>query len=245
VQVDGPTVLVVAADPTDRAALARALAGAGFAVDEASTGAEVIDWTRVCGFDAIAIASGLADTTVVDVVAALRRRPATRDLPVIVVGEADAALERYAIHDVLARPVDAAALTGSLARAGVVPDQPGGVLVVDDDVNALKLMDAALAQQGIVSIKRSTGAAGLAAAVRLNPSAVVLDLVMPGMDGAEFLAHLRRLPAHTHTPVVVWTVKDLDAAERERLGSSAQCIVTKGDSPLGVIHQLQVLLGGA
>jgi PAS domain S-box-containing protein len=243
--VDGPTVLIVAADAADRDALARALAAAGFAIDEAGTGADAIAWTRMRGFDAIAIASGLTDTTVVDVVAALRRRPATRDVPVIVVGEAAAELDRYAVHDVLARPVDAAALTASLARAGVVPDQPGGVLVVDDDVSALRLMDAALAQQGIVSITRSTGAGGLEAAARLHPSAIVVDLVMPGMDGAEFLIHLRRLPAHAHTPVVVWTVKDLDAAERERLGRSAQRIVTKGDSPLGVVHQLQALLGGA
>jgi CheY-like chemotaxis protein len=105
-------------------------------------------------------------------------------------------------------------------------------------------MDAALAQRGLASITRSSGKSALEAAATLAPTAVVVDLVMPGMDGIEFLDQLRRLPEHARTPVVVWTVKDLSAAEREQLGRSAQSVFAKGDSPLGVVHRLQALLGG-
>ena len=86
------------------------------------------------------------------------------------------------------------ALLAALERAGVRPDTPGGILVVDDDPGALRLMDATLAQLGFAAITRSSGASALEAAAKLHPEAVVLDLMMPGMDGFEFLDRFRRLP---------------------------------------------------
>jgi CheY-like chemotaxis protein len=57
---------------------------------------------------------------------------------------------------------------------------------------------------------------------------VVLDLLMPEMDGFEFLDRFRRTEAGARTPVIVWTVKDLTAEERVRLRTSAQRVVQKG-----------------
>jgi PAS domain S-box-containing protein len=264
--VGAPMVLVIEA--ADGGPVAAALEHAGFAIDVATTGAAALAAARARGYAAIAIASpgrrgeegpagvrsdvgsGVPDMSVVQLAAAFRRRPETRDLPLVVVAvvaaelgaDALGALDGYAV---ITSPLDAARLAAALARAGVRPDRPGGVLVVDDDPNALRLMNAALAQHGIQSITRSTGAAGLDAAARLKPAAIVVDLVMPGMDGHEFLEHLRRLPAHARTPVLVWTVKDLDDGERARLRESAQAIAAKADSPLGVVHQIRALLGGA
>ena len=73
--------------------------------------------------------------------------------------------------------------------------------------------------------------------------AVVLDLVMPGMDGVEFLDRFRRIPQHLRTPVLIWTMKDLTAAEQAQLRQSAQGIVSKnGGTPSTVIAQLKALL---
>jgi nitrogen-specific signal transduction histidine kinase len=119
------------------------------------------------------------------------------------------------------------------------------VLVIDDDPSALRLMNAALASHGIASITRSSGRSGLDAVIELSPVVIVVDLIMPEMDGIEFLEELRRLPAHTHTPAIVWTVKDLDADERERLSHTAHAIAAKGDGPHGVVDQIRALLGGA
>ncbi len=216
-----------------------------FAVDAVATAtAALARKRRARGYTAIAVDPRIADMTVVQLMAALRRRPETREVPVVIAAEhgVDDALSAYAVTTV---PLDAAELVASLARAGVRPDRPGGVLVVDDDPSALRLMNAALAQHGIVSIARSTGASGLDAAARLQPAAIVVDLVMPGMDGHEFLEHLRRLPAHARTPVLVWTVKDLDDRERTWLRANTQAIAAKADSPLGVVHQIRALLGGS
>jgi len=73
--------------------------------------------------------------------------------------------------------------------------------------------------------------------------AVVLDLMMPGVDGFEFLDRFRRLPDGRSTPVIVWTSKDVTADERARLRASAQAVVLKGrgQGPT-LLEELQALL---
>ena len=121
------------------------------------------------------------------------------------------------MHDVLEKPLESSTLLRALERAGVRPDRRGGILVVDDDPGALRLMDATLAQLGFSTITRSTARCGARGCGELHPTAVVLDLVMDGMDGVEFLDRFRRLPEHVRTPVLIWTMKELTAAEHERL----------------------------
>ena len=100
-----------------------------------------------------------------------------------------------------------------------------------------------LAQLGFAAITRSSGSSGLDAAEKLSPRAVVLDLLMPEMDGVEFLDRFRRIPEHVTTPVLIWTMKDLTAAEQEKLRQTAQGIVLKnGDTPSTVVAQLRALL---
>jgi len=143
----------------------------------------------------------------------------------------------------LRKPVEPRALLTALERAGVRPDRPGGVLVIDDDPGALRLMEVTLSQLGFASITRSSGIAALDVADKLAPSAVILDLMMPEMDGIEFLDRFRRMPAHARTPVLIWTMKDLTESEAEKLRHSAQGIVSKnGNTPSTVIEQLRTLL---
>ena len=237
-------VLIVEDTAKDREVLVDTLGRAGYDVEVAHDGREALVRCREREFDAITLDLLLPDMTGLDLLAALRGDARTRDVPIIVVTViADRrVVAGFAVHDVVEKPLDRARLLDSLSRAGVRPDLPGGVLVVDDDPSCLRLMDAALAQLGIAAITRSSGASGLDAAAKLRPTAVVLDLMMPGMDGVEFLDRLRRIPEHVHTPVLVWTMKDLTGAEIERLRDSAQGVVAKG-SPLGIVSQLQALLG--
>jgi CheY-like chemotaxis protein len=72
------------------------------------------------------------------------------------------------------------------------------------------------------------GESGLAAAREHPPSAIVLDLMMPGMDGFEFLHRFRLTPRGRRTPVIVWSAKDLSRPERARLQASANAIIHKG-----------------
>jgi CheY-like chemotaxis protein len=114
------------------------------------------------------------------------------------------------------------------ARTG----RPLHVMVVDDDPLALDLMSATLAGLGITShgVDRAATAWGLLDQVR--PDAIVLDLMMPGMDGFEALDLLRRLPAWQATPVFIWTSLLLTDDELARLGRSADAILQKGGGSL-------------
>jgi DNA-binding response OmpR family regulator len=102
------------------------------------------------------------------------------------------------------------------------------VLIIDDDPGAVRLVEPALREHEFQVTAVCDGASGLKAAAARPPSAVVLDLLMPGMDGFEFLRQFRLTDAGRNTPVIVWTVKDLQNVERVRLQASAQAIVTKG-----------------
>ena len=240
------TVLVVEEQVRDRDVLVSALNEAGYLAEIAATGAEAIARCRERSFDAVTIDLMLRDMSGLDLIGLLRGEPRMRTVPVIVVTVIpDAKLVAgFAVNDVLRKPLETQSLLAALQRAGVRAERPGGILVVDDDPGALRLMDAALSSLGFAAITRSSGQSGLEAAKTLQPTAVVLDLVMPGMDGVEFLDHFRRIPQHERTPVLIWSMKDLTAAEQEQLRQSAQGIISKsGDrTPSTVVAQLRALL---
>jgi PAS domain S-box-containing protein len=243
--VGARTVLVVEDEPRDLDVIVDTLTKAGFAIETAGSAADAVARCRERTFDAVTLDLLLPDMSGFDLLATLRAEPQMRTVPVVVVTVVPDAkiVAGFAVNDVLRKPVEPKSLLAALERAGVRPERPGGVLVIDDDLGALRLMEAALSQIGFAAVTRSSGAAGLEAAEKLAPSAVILDLMMPEMDGIEFLDRFRRLPAHTRTPVLVWTMKDLTESEAEKLRQSAQGVVSKnGNTPSTVIAQLRTLL---
>jgi len=240
-----PAVLVVDGDPHDQAVITRALADIGFAVVVAATGAEALEHCRARTFAAITLDLLLPDMSGLDVLQAIGSGAANRDVPVVIVTVVTevGAVAGFAVHDLIAKPLDPAALVASLKRARVSPEGSGAVLVVDDDPSSRKLMLATLAEFGYRATGAANGEEGLAAARAAAPLAIVLDLMMPGMDGFEFLDELRRVPACRRVPVIVWSVKDLTAAERARLRRTAQGVVAKGRvRSSSVVDQLRILL---
>jgi signal transduction histidine kinase/CheY-like chemotaxis protein/HAMP domain-containing protein len=128
----------------------------------------------------------------------------------------------------------------------VVADRRGAVLVVDDDLGCLRLMEATLGRSGFQTICRQDGEAALQAAAESPPVAVVLDLIMPRIDGFEFLERFRRTEAGRRTPVIVWTVKDLSAHDHARLRQTAHAVVAKGgDGAASLLRELNAFLPAA
>ena len=112
----------------------------------------------------------------------------------------------------------------------MTPDNSPKILCVDDDPKSLKLAEIALLSGGYVPVCASDGQAALKLAEQERPAAIILDLMMPGMDGFEFMDQFRSRPDNDETPVIVWTVKDLTAEERARLQTTVQGLVLKGQS---------------
>jgi len=113
------------------------------------------------------------------------------------------------------------------------------ILVVDDNPRDLKLAAKVLSLQGYQIITSADAKAALEEAERVEPAAVVLDLLMPEMDGFEFLRQLRMRAAHRQTPVIVWTAKALSSADRKRLRRGVQAIVLKGEGAAALLEELQ------
>jgi PAS domain S-box-containing protein len=225
-----PVVLVVEDNARDRALLVKTLVAAGYAVDEARTGAQALAKCKERAFDAITLDLLLPDASGLDVLSSIRASNRNSDVPVIVVTVVTerGAIGGFAVHDLLPKPLDRAALLESLERARISPRRSGEILVVDDDRASLRLMAAALQQLGYRARCVSNGDDGIRIAETIAPTALVLDLMMPVMDGFQFLERFRDLPACRNVPVLIWTMKDLTGDEYARLQLTVQCIVSKG-----------------
>ncbi len=238
---DAPAVLVIEDDPGDQVRLVEILSGAGYSVQPAATGAAALELCKTRSFDAITLDLLLPDMSGLEVLKGIRAEGANQEVPVIVVtvvAERDA-IAGFAVQDVLPKPIDAAALLSALTRAGVPPNGPGTILVVDDDPSSIKLVSTTLKQLGYRTRCARNGASALHSLRESLPTAVILDLVMPGMNGFEFLEHLRQEPAGRRVPVIVWTVKDLSQEERRFLRESAHAVVSKGEGGSRVLAELE------
>jgi PAS domain S-box-containing protein len=240
----GPVVLVVEDDVIDREWLVRTLSDAGIAADTAATGKEAITLAKTRQYDAITVDLLLPDIQGQTVIQAIREEGPNRETPVIVVtvlAERGLGLG-FRIHDVLSKPVRADELVAALNRVGVPRDGSQPILIVDDDPQALKLAHTVLQDFGYRSICRSDSESGLRAALEERPAAIVLDLLMPGMNGFEFLQRFRSSPGSRGVPIIIWSVADLTTAERERVMELAQGVVPKGQGGQVLIDELRAFL---
>ena len=236
-----PLILVVEDEPEDRAWLARELAEAGYAVDTVATGAEALVHCREMRFDAIMLDMMLPDMSGRAVLGKIRERGLNLETPVIVVSVlADKGIGvGYEVRDILAKPVSGDEILKALKRCGVEPSNRRPILVVDDDESALKLADKTLRALGYRAVCRQDVTSALSAAAKEHPAAMILDVVIPEINGFEFLKRFRNTQAGRRTPVIVWTGKDLTSAERRHLQSTADSVVMKSEVADELLRELK------
>jgi PAS domain S-box-containing protein len=223
-------VLVVEDDTRDRNLLVQILSKAGYSVVAAATGSQAIASCAKQTFDAITLDLLLPDLTGLDVLHRVRTEGKNQSTPVIVVSMVaeKGIVGGFSVHDYLQKPVNGTDLLASLQRARVVTQEAGHILVVDDDADALQLMETTLVQLGYKVQCLPDGERALTLIESERPAAIILDLLMPGMDGFEFLTRLRQRPEHRAIPVIIWTNKELTSQDHKRLYSLAQAVVLKG-----------------
>jgi hypothetical protein len=222
------------------------LSAAGYSVETAATGAQALARCQDRAYDAITLDLLLPDANGLEVLRAIRTEGMNREVPILVITVVTerGALGGGTVHDILSKPLNEAAMLDSLTRAGVSPERMGTVLVVDDDPGSSKLMAATLAQLGYEADCVLSGAEGLRVAKASPPEAVVLDLLMPEMDGLEFLEAFRLLPDCDQIPVILWTSKDLSDSEYARVGPLVLTVLQKGrDVGSTVLDEIRAVLG--
>jgi CheY-like chemotaxis protein len=164
------------------------------------------------------------------------------DIPVMVcsVPGASEAAAKLGVVDYLVKPVSREALLGSLDRL-VLPHRT--VLVADDDVEALRLFGRLLAssEAGYRVLRASDGRAALDILRRSHPDVILLDLVMPDMDGFQFLEEKSQDTAIREVPVIVLSAQD---PAGQPVVSNALAIMRRGGLSMSHILTQVRLLGG-
>ena len=164
-----------------------------------------------------------------DVLRALKESAVTQSIHVIMVSvmaeqENALALE---VEDYLVKPIDVERLSRVISR--VTQNSPQrNLLLVDDDTASLESMIRILEAAGWRTILAHDGAEALAVLARTRPAAIILDLIMPGMDGFEFLQHLREDLHLKSIPVIVMSGKDPTRDEQAFLRERVSTVLKKG-----------------
>ena len=230
--LDAPNLLVVEDEPAERDWLVAILTAEGYLVEAVATGAEAVAACRDRAFRALTLDILLPDMSGWEALAVIRTTPRNRDIKVVVVSHAGrGAGTGFLVDDLLLKPVSAKALIAALRRAGA-PSSPGTILVLEDDRTLQKLAREAIEGMGLRVLATADAATALKQVARERPAALVVDLLLPGMSGFEFLLRLRREAWGAGIPVIVWTGKALTETERTRLLQSAQAVVAKGETGL-------------
>ena len=220
------TVLVIDDEPVVRELMQRFLSKEGFRVLTAGNGPDGLRIAHEERPDAITLDVMMPGMDGWSVLSALMADPALTDIPVIMLTIVDDKRRGYALgaSDYLTKPIDRARLVGVLTKYR--RDLP--VLVVDDDAGIRQLLRRILEEEGYTVVEAENGRVALECLGERVPGAILLDLMMPEMDGFEFLSALHGREAWHQIPVVIVTAKDLTVEDRERLNGSVVRILQKG-----------------
>jgi CheY-like chemotaxis protein len=166
-----------------------------------------------------------------DVLAAIKADPETAAVPVVVVSMVDERGRGFALGaaDYLVKPVGREDVLAALTRVSVLSQAGRTLLAIDDDPLTVELVKAALETEGWTVLTATDGEEGIAITRAQRPSVVVLDLLMPGMDGFAVLEALRTDETTRSTPIVVLTAKTMTPEDRERLRGRISSIAEKGN----------------
>ncbi len=170
----------------------------------------------------------------------------TRDLPVILIGgKADDPEFSMGTVDIMEKGLGQQEILDVIARHGRnAPSHPTipTVLVVDDDASVRDFLRETLVTEGYRTLLAASGEEGVRIAIEREPDLIILDLMMPGVTGFDVVNRLRKHPATTDIPIVIYTAKDLSREEALHLGRDAERVLIKGaDGRAEILRQLHKL----
>ena len=240
-------VLVIDDDPDARELIRRLLSREGYRVQTAADGAEGLRLAKSIRPCAVTLDVLMPTMDGWAVLTALKSDPALAGTPVVMVTITSDRTLAYALGaaDFLTKPIERDRLLSVLKRfdydCRLVPCK---ALVVDDDEANRRLLRGMLERERWIVDEAGDGRAAMERVEKSPPDLILLDLMMPQMDGFEVAERLHRDERFRTIPVVVVTAKDLTDEDRRRLNGSVLRVVSKGGGPDELVRALGDLTGG-
>jgi two-component system, NtrC family, sensor kinase len=228
-EAEEPLILVVDDDETVRELVVRHLERGGFAAVAARSGQEGLRLVRELRPAAVTLDIMMPDLDGWTVLAAIKGDPELAGIPVVLMSIVDQKNRGYALGaaDYLVKPVDRATLVATLRN--ICGATAGRVLLVDDDEMVRRGVRQALEPLGWEVTEAENGRVAVDLLASGQQDVIILDLMMPTMDGFEFIHELRGRSDWQDLPVVVITAKDLTQEDRERLNGGVERVIQKSD----------------
>ncbi len=228
-----PLILVVDDEISARELLASYL-DSQYQIVMAESGTEAVKKAKELHPDAITLDVFMSGGNGFEILVELRKGHETANIPIIIVSIVDQKQVGFALGaaDYLIKPIRKPALLETIRRhvPSAIGDDDATILLVDDDFRALELLEETLRSAGYETQSVQSGTRALEVLSSKLVSAVLLDLLMPGMDGFAVIRHLRNDPTLKDLPIFVMTGKNLTAEEAAILGRETQALFHKNGS---------------
>jgi CheY-like chemotaxis protein/nitrogen-specific signal transduction histidine kinase len=241
---DSQPILVIDDDPSALDLVVRFLSKEGLQVVTATSGEEGLRLARVMRPAAIALDVMLPGMDGWSVLTALKADPDLAAIPVIMLTINDNQSQGFALGaaDYIMKPIDPARLTSVMQRYSN-GSMTNLVLLVEDDLNLRELTRRQLQKVGWAVVEAENGYEALERLTEIVPTVILLDLMMPEMDGFTFLTELHQRAEWRSIPVIVTSAKTLTPEERLRLNGVVATIMQKGTYTCDtLLHQVRALV---
>jgi CheY-like chemotaxis protein len=223
-----PTVLVIDDDPAAREFLREFLDAHDLAMLAAESGADGLRIAKDTQPAVILLDVLMPDMDGWAVLAKLKADPQLANIPVVMVTLTTDQNLGFSLGatDFVTKPIDRDAFTRLLQKYRVADQQD--ILLVEDEPNIRELMRRVLEKDGWIVTEADNGSVALQRLATLRPALIVLDLMMPEMDGFQVIEALRQNDLWRALPVVVVTAKDLSPEDRRRLNGYVEQVLDRG-----------------
>jgi CheY-like chemotaxis protein len=225
-----PTILLIEDDQPSIDLVSLHLRDAGFDVAVARDGREGLKLIRELRPYGVVLDIVLPGLDGWDLLASIKADPNVANIPVIIVSMLNERGKGFALGaaDYLVKPVGRDDLASAFERCFRLHGGGRKILAIDDDPRAIELIEAVLEPEGYAVLTATGGEEGVALAAREQPAVILLDLLMPDVDGFDAVDRLRADPTTAAIPIVIVTAKTMTASDKERLNGQISCLVEKG-----------------
>ncbi len=224
------TVLIIDDDPAVHDLMKRYLNKEGFQVESALDGKQGLELARQLRPDVITLDVVMPKMDGWTVLSSLKADPDLASIPVIMLTIVDSKNIGFALGaaDYITKPIDRERLS-NIVRKYQSAAGPCRVLIIEDYESARLVMKRVFEKEGWIVSEASNGKEGLEQVANTLPTVILLDLMMPEMDGFEFVKELKKRKEWRAIPVLVVTAKDVTEEDRKRLEGYVERIIEKSE----------------